>query len=866
MGAAYDNASSAQATGVSSITIPAFTIAGADRLCFVGVGSSATAADNTTSVIRNTGVAYKSGAVQTSTTATTSATVNIPAGVASDDLLFLLITSRDATGTAPTVTDNDTGGNTWAKIANDSNNKGTLWWKRATSGTASKAISISGAVGSVASTLTVYERGDTGATPYTDIAVESNASADETHAGFTPSNAGSMICLGVCNTGNDNACSAETCTDPGTLTEQQELLNTGGSDCASMQASAIQLAGPTATGNFTWSQTNGTTISIVWAIKSAVAPESFTEDWDVKPYADNHSSGHHKTNPSTGSYSIVVVLGGSDDEVCAGAVSLTGVHQTTPLGTPSNASGTSGGSAGTATVSPTANDDDWIIDVLYAVTTAVTVGADQTSRWKQENIQTVTSGACSTQPGNISNDTMSWTSTALGRWSLGAVAVKPSGISGTLSKTLGALTDSGAGTVKVSGTSSKTLGALTNDSDGAVKIVGGGSKTLGALTTDADGAVKVIGIGSKTLGAATCVGSGTVSSGITGSLVKTLGAATCASAGKAQAAGTLAKTLSSLTDSSAGKTWVAGTASKTLVALTDTGSGTVKVSGTSSKTLGDATADGAGTVISGLTGTLNKTLGALSLEPGDGVGHVPVVGGLSKTLPAVTLDPGDGVGHVPVVGGLAKTLGTATLTSAGQILSGITGTLSKTLAAASASSTGAVPVTGTLSKTLAACTVTASGSAPAAGILAKTLGTLTCSSAGTLTTQPITGGLAQALGAATIEPGDGIGAVPIIGGLAATLGAVTSVPSVPSVPPTPPAPASPLTALSAWPLIATEFPGRKTRPMRPVEHLAPATGRGRAVLASVSCVSRGRLQPLFPMPAPDSEDDLQAIAATLLSL
>lgn len=213
-------------------------------------------------------VAHRASAASGSTNPTTSCTITIPASVATGDVCFVAVTSRDHTaGTAyPTVTDDDGAGNTWTRIttAESADRKATLWYKIATSATASKTITVAGAVGSVSAGVSCYS--GAGSTPYLNITVETNASGNETHAGFTPSHANSFVAFVVYNYGNDNAVTGVTCTAPGTLTNRYEKLSTGGSDCGNNFSAAQQSGGPTATGSITWSQTNGTTYSIAFEI------------------------------------------------------------------------------------------------------------------------------------------------------------------------------------------------------------------------------------------------------------------------------------------------------------------------------------------------------------------------------------------------------------------------------------------------------------------------------------------------------------------------------------------------------------------------------------------------------------------------
>lgn len=165
-------------------------------------------------------------------------------------------------------------------------------------------------------------------------------------------------------------------------------------------------------------------------VRNAPTPESFTEDWDELRSTTHRNSGHHFVNPVTGSYSITVTFAAVEDEAEAGAASLTGVHQTTPVGAPATAmAGT-----GTATVDAVVEDADeeLLVDHCYVFTTAMTVGADQTSRWEQESIGAFGSGGCSTQPAT-SGATMTWSHTSVG-WLIGVIPfrstawVEPSGI------------------------------------------------------------------------------------------------------------------------------------------------------------------------------------------------------------------------------------------------------------------------------------------------------------------------------------------------------------------------------------------------------------------------------------------------------
>lgn len=199
---------------------------------------------------------------------TTSFTITIPANVSTGHLMFALATSRNhSTATALlNIVDNDAGGNTWTLASTSADRKVYMWHKYATSATAGKTITVSTGVNSLTGGLSVYSDTHT-SIPYTNLSLESNASGDETHAGFLPDNASSMICLSVHNWGNDNSISAtSTETNPVLLALRFNRLSTGGSDCATALASNPQTTAVASTGGFGWAQTNGVTYSFVWAI------------------------------------------------------------------------------------------------------------------------------------------------------------------------------------------------------------------------------------------------------------------------------------------------------------------------------------------------------------------------------------------------------------------------------------------------------------------------------------------------------------------------------------------------------------------------------------------------------------------------
>lgn len=332
---------------------------------------------------------------------------------------------------------------------------------------------------------------------------------------------------------------------------------------------------------------------------------------------------------------------------------------------------------------------------------------------------------------------------------------------GTLSKTLAALTSSSSGTVSVGGTLSKTLETLTSSSDGDVGVIASFSKTLSSLTLssagtvinpeatgilnktfdpltlESDGQVIITGSLNKTLDTLTLDSDGVVVVG--GSLSKTLTSVTLLSDGDVSVTGSLSKTLSDLTlnsDGTVGTVTVTGTLNKTLADLLPSSETDVLVNGTLSKTLSSLTSDSDGTVI--VSGSLNKTLQNLTLSSSS---VVSITGTLNKTLDSLTSDSD---GAVSITGSLSKTLGELTLDSEGGSFN--TGNLNKTLTDASLSSSASVVITGSLSKTLSSLSLDSDGDVSVTGTLSNTLTDATLESTGVVGTVVITGTVNKTLG------------------------------------------------------------------------------------------------------------------------
>ena len=125
--------------------------------------------------------------------------------------------------------------------------------------------------------------------------------------------------------------------------------------------------------------------------------------------------------PATGANNVVITMSGGGVAIVGIAVSYTGVHQTTSLGTFASASGNS--TAVTVDIASAVND--LVIDCVGtdgAGTPTLTVGAGQTQRGNADAGNTL--GAGSTEPG-AATVTMSWTRSAAAVWATGGVSIKP---------------------------------------------------------------------------------------------------------------------------------------------------------------------------------------------------------------------------------------------------------------------------------------------------------------------------------------------------------------------------------------------------------------------------------------------------------
>jgi hypothetical protein len=163
---------------------------------------------------------------------------------------------------------------------------------------------------------------------------------------------------------------------------------------------------------------NGIPMTNIWNILS----DSPSPDFQIR------NTGWILTPAPAGTYTVIVSYSGTGQEVAGTSASFNGCDRTVPTGIVATAM-TNGTPSGTATVNAIASAGDIVIDFVMTSQQTITVGAGQTSRSEQENINLKSSGGMSTEPGP-GTITMSWTLGTGGyanEWAIGAVAIKPVG-------------------------------------------------------------------------------------------------------------------------------------------------------------------------------------------------------------------------------------------------------------------------------------------------------------------------------------------------------------------------------------------------------------------------------------------------------
>lgn len=181
-------------------------------------------------------------------------TSTIPAAVVTDDVMTLVWSQVD--NAVGTISDNG-GGSAWTKVNASASGEGSIWLKRAVSGSASATMTFS-KHGMYA--FCAHSGCLTSGTPYEANSIEENVAGNESHASITSLGASRWLVFGVANIASAYACSSEAATDPSTISERADA-NNGTIARGAMVASASQSA-QGACGTITWNQTNDSTVSL----------------------------------------------------------------------------------------------------------------------------------------------------------------------------------------------------------------------------------------------------------------------------------------------------------------------------------------------------------------------------------------------------------------------------------------------------------------------------------------------------------------------------------------------------------------------------------------------------------------------------
>lgn len=144
-------------------------------------------------------------------------------------------------------------------------------------------------------------------------------------------------------------------------------------------------------------------------------------DQDTGGASHTRSELWYVKSPTTGLGTISLYLGGTTEFAAGNGISLTGVDQTTPIG--SNA-GTRGLATGGSVALTIDNTNSWMVDSIYSKSGSnLTIGANQT----QIHQLTISSDrAAASYEGTVSNPgTMSWSFSTTDDFAMSAAVVNP---------------------------------------------------------------------------------------------------------------------------------------------------------------------------------------------------------------------------------------------------------------------------------------------------------------------------------------------------------------------------------------------------------------------------------------------------------
>lgn len=195
---------------------------------------------------------------------------------------------------------------------------------------------------------------------------------------------------------------------------------------------AVSTASGSGTGPFSWSHTCSGSDRLLFVavshyhVSSTVSGVTYNSVAMTAVPSGSTNNGqffvtlYYLIAPASGSNTVSVSTSAVYD-IGVAAISFTGGHQTTPIGTAVTATG----SSTTPSVVASSAADEIVLDALTIVHSGtLSVGADQTSRWNAATGNAFIKMAGSTEPG-VASTTMSWSNSTSQDWAIVTVPVKP---------------------------------------------------------------------------------------------------------------------------------------------------------------------------------------------------------------------------------------------------------------------------------------------------------------------------------------------------------------------------------------------------------------------------------------------------------
>jgi hypothetical protein len=499
-------------TGSGDLTASSATLDGAGAAAWVGSGAltSAVSTVDGSGTVANAEVTFVASATHNEANPTTDFTITIPAETQEGNVLFMIVSTRGSV--TPTVSDDDTGGNSWTRLVDTTATTGNLYYKRATANTGGKTVSVSGLSNSASGVLMVFSGPDTGEPPHANVSKEANSSLDKTHAGFTPSAAGSMICFANADQTNDDLVSNVACTDPGAMTTVT-ATSIGGGDCSAAMSYARQTGGPNATGDFTWTQNASATTSFVWEIKTRVyAAGDITGSGAITAQASTVDGTGISLSTGSGALSAQAsTIDGAGASGSAGTGTLTAQSATADGAGTSSSTGSGALTAGSASLDGAGTSESTGSGALSAQASVV----DGSGTAEGGGI--TGSGAASSQASTL-DGTGTSSSTGAGALAAGNAAADGAGVSsstgsGSLDSAASSVDGAGAvGSNEVTGSGSLIPAASVASGAGMAAWVGSGGLDATAASVDGSGAVSSEGSGVLAPGSSSVAGAGVTGS------------------------------------------------------------------------------------------------------------------------------------------------------------------------------------------------------------------------------------------------------------------------------------------------------------------------------------------------------------------